>query len=718
MKESGQQFNMASPDVPKKPDDEKEKKADGEKEKKEASKNPYFEERESSCVYLGVEVPKGKGGDLVPNKEAFRDYFYTEEDYVLMREIATALKLKQPYLMESGTGIGKTSAVKKMCADLNLNYGLVSFHEESDLVDIIGHKDIIIDEDGKEEVKWFDGRATKIIRGGGVLFIDEYNFQGGKVGGRLAPIIDSILNGDKKITLPENDNEMVDVHPNLYLIAAQNPPGTEEGEEFTGRDVLSAEKFGRWNFQKFPIRMSKEMEKKRMLGMAGEEVEIEISAEEFRYAGEGIPLSELKNIPGMKHWIGKYVEIRELLETKTRDRSMGRQAQKIYFNPRLGQKILRYVSQFYRGDVNEVWKNAVEYFIVKMFKSKEDQEKVRALIEQSLYIPPKKGTKRKGPDRGKKKSPEELKKEKTLAEIEKIKRRIGETVSPESLPGELTEQIEKAKEIMDAGISEEEKEKGVTEVLGPAEIEKALDLKLDSKEIPKIPFPEKELKRAQELNQYLILRIKETPDGKPLTMQKMNEMKGKEFVKEGKGKLLYSDDDEGELKDDAWYKDEDLFTKDTPQLEWVLVSRETIPDSTSQNYLQQTETIIDYLKNKVFKDKELPEIYREAITEFESQKDEIAELIKSDWEKAAEKLENLKITHITRQSPVEALYDMLVYFQINDKKLLENEYTWTKRRHSYGRLVDFGASVALGASVSSSRPGLSPYDMGVSFSRS
>ena len=219
MKGPEQQFNMASPDTLKKPDDKNKEGASEKQEEKEISKNPYFKEKKNSCVYLGVEVPKGKGGDLVPNKEVFNDYFYTEEDYILMREIATALKLKQPYLMEGGTGIGKTSAVKKMCADLNLNYGLVSFHEESDLVDIIGHKDIIIDEDGREKVKWFDGRAIDIIRHGGVLFIDEYNFQGGKVGGRLAPIIDSILNGDKKITLPENDNEIiVDTHKLKFVI--------------------------------------------------------------------------------------------------------------------------------------------------------------------------------------------------------------------------------------------------------------------------------------------------------------------------------------------------------------------------------------------------------------------------------------------------------------------------------------------------------------------
>ncbi len=436
MKEQNQQFGAITPEgADKKEPDKKDGDVSKTPEAEELYSGEYFQEKEDSCVYLGVEVPKGSGGELVPNKKAFEDYFYTKEDYILMRELATSMKLKQPLIVEGGTGIGKTSAVKRMCADLNMNYGLVSFSESTDLTDVIGHKDIVI-EDGEEKIKWFDGYATKIIREGGVLFLDEYNFQGGKIGGRINPIIDSILNGDKTINLTENDNELIQVHPDLVLVAAQNPPGTEDGEEFTGRDVLSAEKFGRWTFHKLAGKMSKEMEQERMLGMVGMDVEVDISQKEYRVAGEGIPLAELKDIPGMIHWIGKYTEIREMLESKVRDRSMGRQAQKIYFNPRLGQKLLRYVAEFYRGDINEVWKNAFEYYIEKMFKSEEDKEKIRATVEQSEFIPPKKETKRKGLGRDKKgggpdtdgeKTPEELEKEKTLAEIEEIKKKIKES---------------------------------------------------------------------------------------------------------------------------------------------------------------------------------------------------------------------------------------------------------------------------------------------------
>jgi hypothetical protein len=358
---------------------------------------PFFEDKTDSCVYLGVEVKKGDGGQHVPPKEAFAEYFYTEDDLKLMRDIATSFRLSQPLLVEGGTGIGKTSAVKRMCADLNLNYCLVSFSENTELMDVIGHKDIAV-EDGKETVKWYDGKLIEAIRHGGVAFLDEYNFQGGKVGGRINPIIDSILNGDHSVVLPENDNEKIKVHPNFRLVAAQNPPGAEEGEEFTGRDVLSAEKFGRWTFHKLPLKMSPEMELSRALGMIGVVEKPSVPEFEYRFAGEGVPFSEMKDIPGMKHWLEKYVEIKNTVEAKVRDRSMGRQAQKLYFNPRLLNKMMRYVSVFYRGDINAVWDDAFEYFIIKMFKSEEDKNKVCETVKMSYFVQPAGQSKRRGVD--------------------------------------------------------------------------------------------------------------------------------------------------------------------------------------------------------------------------------------------------------------------------------------------------------------------------------
>ena len=270
---------------------------------------------------------------------------------------------------------------------------------------------------------------------------------------------------------------------------------------------------------------------------------------------------------------------------------------------------------------------------------------------------------------------------------------------------DVREQIKNAKEIL-----------GEKAVLGVEEVEKAFGIKIKPEQVPSILFSKEDLERAKELNQFLILRIDKSSDSKPLTIEKMNEiLKGK--VKD-ETKALYSDDGSGKIKDDAWYKSEDFASKETPKLSWALTSKEIIPDSTSKNYLQQTEVIINYIKKDVFKGKKIPVEFQTAIDEFDEVKDEIEKLIGDDPEKASEILEGLQITKLTRQTPAEALYDILVYFQNNKERLLENKYTWTSRRASAGRLVFVGRFDAGGAYVGGGGSDDSGGDLGVAFSRS
>jgi hypothetical protein len=668
------------------PEEEEKKPQTPEEEKLEtpAEKREYIEEKENSVSYLGVEVPKGEGGPLVPDKQESANYFYTEEDYILRREIATSLALNKPLLFEGGTGIGKTTAVASMCAQLEMNYCKVDFGRDMAVQDVIGDKTMAI-EDGKEVFKWYDGNLMLAVRHGGIALLDEYNRQGSKIGSRVNPIIDAILNGRKTISLPENDNEEVEVHPNFRIVAAQNPPGTEEGQEFTGREVLSAETFGRYTFHKLPLNMSKEMRNKRMAGMMGEEVDIDIPKQEFKYLGEGIPLKELKDIPGMTHWRREAIEVIDMLTAKSTGakREMARdQRQKLYFNPRLEQGLLNYVGKFYRGDVNEVWKDAFEHLVVGMYKSEEDKQKVREALNQASFLPQTE-SKRKGAER----------------DIEEEKGKERQEMPKSKLEGAIAEQIETAMEIM-----------GTKEVFGPEDLKNIWGIELSPEEIPEIPFSKEDFERAKELGQYLVLRADKTPDGKPLTILAMNELQEEKFKDAGGGKILYS-------KDDEWKMESDFYTKEAPEISWSLTSKEVIPDSTSKNYLKQTEIIANYLRNEVFKGTVTFGEYQKAIGEFNKKKEKIEKLMDSDWQKAAEELENLKITQLTRQTPSEVLFDGISYFLKNKEKLLESKYTWTRRRHSDGKLVRVGLADGGGASVDGIAPGSRIGTLGVSFSR-
>jgi hypothetical protein len=77
----------------------------------ESRKNTPIAETEKTVAYLGVELPKGKGGDFCPKRENYQNYYNDEFSLELQKKIATSWKLDQPILDEGGTSIGKTTSV-------------------------------------------------------------------------------------------------------------------------------------------------------------------------------------------------------------------------------------------------------------------------------------------------------------------------------------------------------------------------------------------------------------------------------------------------------------------------------------------------------------------------------------------------------------------------------------------------------------------------------
>jgi len=285
----------------------------------------------------------------------------------------------------------------------------------------------------------------------------------------------------------------------------------------------------------------------------------------------------------------------------------------------------------------------------------------------------------------------------TPTEVEKLGLTKNRPKSPER-KRETGVSIEQAKEILGE------------DVLGPEAVEATFGF--SPEDIPPIPFSIEEIERAKELNQFLELRVDRASDGEPLDMNKMHKLLQPEFIAKNQGKILSS---YGQA--DSWYRNED-FLKDVPRASWVLVSKDIIPNSLSKNFLQQTEVIANYLKTDIFKDQEMPEVYKEAIDEFEAKKAGIQAILTSNWQEAAKQLSELKINQLTRQLPVETMYDFLMYFKNNKKRLLESKYTWTFRRASAGGLVGFGHADADGAYVNRWTPDRVDGFLGVAFSRS
>jgi len=270
------------------------------------------------------------------------------------------------------------------------------------------------------------------------------------------------------------------------------------------------------------------------------------------------------------------------------------------------------------------------------------------------------------------------------------------------------EKIEKAQEIMGE------------DFMGPEQVANALNLDPTTIEVPPIPFSQAELEKAKQLGQFLILRIDKDSEGNPLTMQRIANLAQTQFEAQDKGRVLRDDI--------TWFQNDSFFTADSLALKWALVSKEVVPGSTRKNYYEQTKTLVAYLKNEIIPtaNEQSQNLYLEAIREFETyattkfankDDEEIEQLLRYNRQTYSQELANLQINQLCRQTPTEVLYDLIVYFQTNNQRLLENMWAWTNTRDSVGDLVFVGYFDSDGVFVDRVRPGHSRGRLAVSFSR-
>lgn len=245
-----------------------------------------------------------------------------------------------------------------------------------------------------------------------------------------------------------------------------------------------------------------------------------------------------------------------------------------------------------------------------------------------------------------------------------------------------------------------------TDCFGAAEVEKAFGI--EASNVPAISFTEDELKRARELGQMLVLEVPNAPDGSPLTMKGIHDLKGNEL---GEGKLLYDTD---------WYRAEDFFLTESVASKptWKLMTRKPITGSLNVNYAKQTATIASYMTDHVYRDAEMPRVYQGALTEWRDRETELSKLINEDWQKAGKELANLQINQLLRPTAGQVLYAVTLDYEVNHNYLLPQVYAWTKSRSSRGSLVNVGPSAPYGVNVLGNRPDDWYGDIGVIVSRS
>ncbi len=235
--------------------------------------------------------------------------------------------------------------------------------------------------------------------------------------------------------------------------------------------------------------------------------------------------------------------------------------------------------------------------------------------------------------------------------------------------------IKTAKEIM-----------GAENFLGPEEVFETFGVNLKESEIPRIPFSRKELEAASKLGQMLILRIGKTATGARLTMKKINEQIMPRFPDRSCifAQSLWS-----------WYRNEDFCTKDIPinldsGAQWALVSAEVIPPGYSnKDCVFQVESLVKYLEEGIIPSlsRTKKDRYENAIANFKSQKEILFKLRdQQEWREFMKHLLALEINQICRQTPVQALYDIVFALVSKNRRLLGGQ-----RERSY-RTVNFSTT--------------------------
>ena len=671
---------------------------------------------ESSVAYLGVELPKAANPENAPKKEQYADYINDRFSLELQQKIATSFKQGDPVLIEGGTSIGKTTTVKKMCADLGWEVHYVNLNGATDVEDLMGRYIPNHDRKGPNDAEYVfaDGKITSGLRQEDgktkVILLDEYNSAAPNILIRLHEVLDS-LERNGEVVLSEDASEKIALdRATTKVIGLMNPPG----RGYLQREPLDPAQIRRWVYIKEVSELPDESlthATRALFHLEDKTEKVEDSA--YLFANEAALTSEqFKEIPGIETILTKYLEFHKGAKELLANRRIAKdQPQRFFFDDREEPKRIRdFIAAFYRGDINETAQDALHYYYANKLLEPEDKEALGELIRTVEYVPPQ-NTKRRSIDDIQQSGQEGT--TETWAKVAEFEDKLATKIS--ALEEDIGVSAGEGKEI---SLADAEKILGKESVLGAKDVEQVFGIKLDR--APAIPFSQLELQRAKELGQQLILQVDTMTqkEGRLMSKEKIAPL----TLENLKQKFTKAHDDGKVFYDQDWYNNEDFFKKEKPRVGWRLTSKDLLPGSTSKSYLEQTDVLVEHLEKQIFKGIELPKPYKDAIAEFKRKRTEIEPLAKSgtdsEWKRGSQMLADLAITKLVRELPIEVMYRLILNDQARKDKPLPSTYTWTASRDSAGRLVYVGSFDSDGAYVDFVWPDDRYGFLGVSFSRS
>ncbi len=634
-------------------------------------------EQGEKISYLGVALEKAKNRENAPRPEQYANYINDEFSLELQKKIAISFAQGDPILVEGGTSIGKTTTVRKMCSELGWEVHYANLNGATDVEDLMGRyiPNPKKTKEGDPEYVFADGKVTSGLRQEEdkikVVILDEINASSPNILIRLHEVLDA-LERDAEVVLSEDASEVIGVNKTkTKVIALMNPPG----KGFLQREPLDPAQLRRWVYQKEVTDLPSETFKNAtdaLFGLAPKTAK-EVSKELYLRSSEAILTDEqLAEVPGMKEILDKYKEFHVAAKELVAKRKIAQdQPQAFTYDDRMEpERVRNFVQHFYRGDINETFQEALRYYYVGKILSETDKTKLEELINLV---------------------------ESSIAAAESKRRPLGS--SPEKAKDFTAPEARAIFEAMGYGEA----------FFGPEEVEATFRFKLNAEQIPPVPFTKEQLEKAKELGMNLVLQVGKTPSGDALTIKKMLAILGNLTPAVGVPPNLHMDS--------SWAETDNVGAKDAPRLGWKLVTKDFIPDSTNKNYLEQTEKIIDFVKNKLYSGKEPSKRFADAIKDFEAKKPELARLLSErKFGDFTQMLTACYINNLTRELPCEVVYRSL----LEQKKIgsvRPNKSVWTKGRSLGGNLTAVTAEFSNSEVILRSAPVISGVpDTGVDLS--
>ena len=282
-------------------------------------------------------------------RERFPKYVEYETSKAIQRDVAEAVKLNRPILIEGGTGLGKTEGATIVAEKVGLRHASITCrHAEPEY--LLGDKSL-----RGGEVVFEPSPLVEMIRNGGMCVLEEFNVLPHATRVRLRGLLDA-LNRDsrREFQLSENSHEVIQIHADFRLVLTQNEPGPE----YPDREPLDPAVLSRVIYKKY---------------------EEELSREDKLAIAKRAP-GELAQHAEWGALMDKLVVAYENLEQRKSELSQGQPQPLSFTFTRDFGRILHHMEVFHSGDINSSIQGAVESLLVGQFRSRESMEAVRELF--------------------------------------------------------------------------------------------------------------------------------------------------------------------------------------------------------------------------------------------------------------------------------------------------------------------------------------------------